>query len=57
MRRIIVGIITTLALCILALPCAVEAQQPVRVYRVGFYLATSGLSRAVDAACLPASDA
>jgi putative ABC transport system substrate-binding protein len=36
MRRIIVGIITTLALCILALPCAVEAQQPVRVYRVGF---------------------
>jgi len=36
MRLSTVGIITTLALYVLAVPCAVEAQPPGRVYRVGF---------------------
>src|SRR5216683_1929476 len=36
MRRTTVGIITTLVLCVLAVPCVVKAQPPVRVYRVGF---------------------
>jgi putative ABC transport system substrate-binding protein len=36
MWRTTVGIITTLVLCVLAVPYVVEAQPPVRLYRVGF---------------------
>jgi len=45
MRRSTVGIILALALGCLAAPCAAEAQQPVKVHRIGIL----GLDSAADA--------